>query len=93
MKGITEISELNKWLSDLPGIIKYKDGDRIIDCELTFYFNNEYECYRWTAAYHCSEYDCHLMCGYGITLVEAVNHLRRVLKDYPKHRDEGYVKQ
>lgn len=25
MKDITEISELNKWLSDLPQITKYKD--------------------------------------------------------------------
>ena len=95
MKDITEISELNKWLSDLPQIIKYKDGDVIVNCQLVFYYCKDYygDERKWVAAYHCSEYDCHLMCGYGVTLVEAVNHLRKVLKDYRKHRDEGYVRQ
>lgn len=91
MKEITDISELNEWLSDLPQVVKYKDGDVIVDCRLTFYFSNEE--YKWTAAYHCGEYDYHLMCGYGKTLIEAVNHLRKVLKDYRKHRGEGYVRQ
>lgn len=81
-----KISELNRWLSDLPKVIKDKDGDTIVDCRLTFYLSSEYESYRWTASYYyCSEYDFHLMCGYGTTLVEAVNHLRRVLKDYLSH--------
>lgn len=30
MKDITEISELDKWLSDLPETIKYKDGDTLV---------------------------------------------------------------
>lgn len=95
MKDITEISELNKWLSDLPQIIKYKDGDAIVNCQLVFYYCKDYygDERKWVAAYHCSEYDYHLMCGYGVTLVEAINHLRKVLKDYRKHRDEGYVRQ
>lgn len=92
MKGITEISELNKWLSDLPEIVKYKDGDVIVDCRLTFYFHKNGE-HKWTAAYYCEEFDYFLLHGFGDTIVAAVNHLRRVLKDYRKHRGEGYVKQ
>lgn len=93
-KEISNISELNKWLSDLPQIIKYKDGDAIVGCQLVFYYSKEYKgANKWTAAYHCSEFDYHLMCGNGSTMIEAVNHLRRVLKDYRKHRGEGYVRQ
>lgn len=92
MKDATKIFELNKWLSDLPEIIKYKDGDEIVDCRLTFYFHKDGE-YKWTAAYHCSEYDYHLIYGFGDTLVDAVNYLRKALKEYRKHRGEGYIPQ
>lgn len=95
MKEPIEISELNKWLSDLPEVIKYKDGDAIVDCRLSFYFHkgNKTEKSSWTVAYHCVEYNYFLMCGHGETLVKAVNHLRRVLKDYRRYRDDGYVRQ
>lgn len=89
MKDITEVSELNEWLSDLPETIKYKDGDTIMEFCLNFYFRKSN--HKWVAAYTCD--DCHLMCGYGNTLVKAVNHLRRILKCYNKYKDEGYVQQ
>ena len=94
MKEIAEISELNKWLSDLPQTIRYGDGDEVVECSLVFYFNKDHEGDdKWTAAYHCGEYDYRFMCGYGATLVDAVNHLRAVLKDYRRRRGEGYVGQ
>lgn len=89
MKDVKDISELHKGLSDLPKIVKYRDGDEIVDCQLCFYKDEQ----MWVAAYHCSVYDCHLMCGYGDTAISAINHLRKVLKDWRKHRGEGYVKQ
>lgn len=93
-KEISSILELNEWLSDLPQVIKYKDGDAIMDCWLTFSYLKEYKGKsKWVAAYYCGEYDYYLMCGYGVTLIEAVNHLRRVLKDYREHESEDYAGQ
>lgn len=92
MKDPIEIAELNKWLSKLPEIIRYKDGEEVVDCRLTFYFHNG-DVPSWTAAYYCSEYDYFACCGYGKTIVEAVNHLHKVYRDARKRREEGFVGQ
>lgn len=91
MKTPIKINELNKWLSDLPEIIKYKDGEEIVDCRLTFYFHKSGNPL-WTAAYYCMEFDYFLFCGHGDTIVAAVDHLRRVYKDF-KRSDKDFVGQ
>lgn len=92
MKEPIKIAELDKWLSDLPEIIKYKDGEEVVECRLTFYFHKSGDTH-WTAAYYCREYDYFVCHGFGDTLIAAVKHLRRVLKDFRKRKGEGYVGQ
>ena len=92
MKDPIEITELNEWLTDLPTTLRYRDGEEIVDCCLTFYFHKDGS-HKWTVAYYCREYDYFVVCGYGDTIVEAVTHLRKLYKDLRKQMVEGVVGQ
>lgn len=83
------MDELNKLLSRLPEKLKYKDGDEIVECGLTFFFRKHSSRYQWTAGYYCMEMDYFLMCGYGNTIIEAAQHLERLVKEYLRRRGEG----
>lgn len=92
MKDPNKITELNKWLSDLPTVVRYKYGEEMTDCRLVFFFNKVTE-QQWTAGYYSGEFDYFVMCGYGNTIVEAVGHLRKLYKDARKRRVDGVVEQ
>ena len=88
------MDELNKLIAKLPESLKYKDGDEIVECGLTFFFRRgANDAFKWAAAYYCTEHDYFLMCGYGSTIYSAALHLKRLIADYRRHRGDGYVPQ
>lgn len=89
MKQISKIVELNDYLDDLPEVIMYEDGEEMVKCRLCFYYSSTDAKHKWTAAYHCSEYDYFVICGYGNTITEAVDHLRKLYKGCRKRREEN----
>lgn len=75
-----DMDELTRLLDKMPEVIRVKDGDLVVNCKLTFYYSHKYKEPKWTASYHCVEYDYLLCCGYGNTLFDAVRHLRRTMR-------------
>lgn len=79
---MTEILELNKRLDKIPEVIRVKDGDEIVNCRLCMFYNKSYKGERkWTVGYYSTENDYFLSCGYGSTITEAVEHLKRTIKN------------
>ena len=82
------MDKLDDIFGKMPEVIRVKDGDVITDCCLTFsYYSKKH---KWTAAYYSSEFDYYLSCGYGDTLVDALKHLRRTIKDIKVRTDSDY---
>lgn len=73
------MDRLNRILDKMPEVIRVKDGDEIVDCRLSFFYNKER--HKWTASYYCTEFDYFLSCGYGDTIIKAVKHLKRTVRD------------
>lgn len=81
------MDEVTKMLDKMPEVIRVKDGDEIVDCRLSFYYSKEKR--KWTAAYHCGVLDYFLSCGYGDTIAEAVEHLKRTIRNIKVKGDAG----
>ena len=76
-------NRLEELLSELPEIIKWRDKDDMLLGRLGLYYHKDRH-YKWSALYYCVEYDFVLMCGYGKTPVEAVEHLNKLYGSAPK---------
>lgn len=73
------MDELTRLLDSMPEVIRVKDGDEVVNCRLAFYYSKSK--HRWSAGYYSSEFDYFLSCGYGDTLIEAVKHLKRTIRN------------
>ncbi len=79
MSNTNTSDELEKILSKLPEIIKYKDGEEMVSARLGPHF---LKCGtpRGLIPYYSAEHDYIVRCGHGKTAVEAANHLSKLYK-------------
>lgn len=85
-RNTLKVSELNDWLSDLPQIIKHKDGDKVRYYQLTFYFcKSSNRSDKWIASYTC-EGEIYLISECGPTLTSAASQLKQSLDLYYKYK-------
>ncbi len=70
------MTNLEKMLDMLPQSKTYQDGEEKVKCDLVIFYNKKRKT-KWTVGYYSCEHDYFLMCGYGVSIEEAIKHLQR----------------